>query len=215
MSSLTETISIPTGQRAIDGLATDKIRLVTIGASTGSPNLLRNILSNLPADLRVPILVAQHMPPRFTESLARSIARDAALTVHHAEEGMPVLPGVVYIARGHQHMSVWRGDGTRPKLHLSPEPVEKIYRPSADVLFDSADEVYPGRVLSVVMSGIGTDGVEGATRVRRSGGVVIAQHPDSCVIYGMPRACDRAGVSNASLTPEEIRLALLRFASPA
>lgn len=202
-------ISVPTGLNAIKALSLDRVSAVAFGASTGAPNLLREILIGLPADLRVPIFVAQHMPPRFTESLTHSIARDAALTVYHAEEGMPVLPGVVYIARGHEHMSVWRGAGERPKIHLSKEPESKVYRPSADVLFDSADEVYRGRVLSVVMSGIGNDGVEGATRVFRSGGVVVTQRADTCVIYGMPRACDEAGISSASLTPEEIRHVLM------
>ncbi|MEQ9454835.1 MAG: CheB methylesterase domain-containing protein [Phycisphaeraceae bacterium] len=194
-------------------LPIDGIKLVAIGASTGAPELVRQILINLPADLRVPIFIAQHMPPAFTESMALSIARESPLAVHHAENGMPVLPGVVYIGQGHRHMSVWKGATGRPTIRIAKEPEHKLYRPSADVLFASANEVRPGRVLAIVMSGIGTDGLEAAHHVRHSGGLVVTQSADTCAVYGMPRACDEAGLSNASLSPENIRRLLARFSA--
>jgi two-component system chemotaxis response regulator CheB len=209
----------PVPSRATDpvtSLPIEGIRLVAIGASTGAPELLRQILINLPADLRVPILVAQHMPPNFTESMALSIARDAPLTVHHAENGMPVLPGVVYIGQGHAHMSIHRAAGSpHPRIRISEEPRDKLYRPSADVLFASANEARPGRVLAVVMSGIGADGREGAQHVRQAGGLVVTQTEDTCAVYGMPKACVDAGLSNASLSPENINRLLLRFSAAA
>ncbi|WP_428389087.1 CheB methylesterase domain-containing protein [Mucisphaera sp.] len=209
-------ISPPSPRHAdpIEALPLKGIRIVAIGASTGAPEGLRQILTQLPADLSVPILVAQHMPPNFTETFALSLANESPLAVHHAESGMPVFPGVVYIGQGHKHMSLWKPDGKTPKLRISEKPLEKIYRPSADVLFASANEVHPGRVLAIVMSGIGNDGLEGATQVHQAGGVVVTQSQETCAVYGMPKSCDQAGVSHAQLGPEQIRRLLLRFSNP-
>ncbi len=188
-----------------------RFEVIAIASSTGGPGLLEAIISGLPADLSVPILVAQHLPPTFTPDFARMIDQKGALTVYHAEHGMPVFPGTVYIGEGHKHLRVERGRDGGCRIVVSPLPSELVYKPSANELFTSCAAVYGSKVLAIVMTGIGTDGLTGAQRVVSSGGMVITQSRSSCVVYGMPRACDEAGLSSASLDPEQIRLALLQF----
>jgi len=194
-----------------EDFASNVPRAVAIGASTGAPTLVEEVIVGLPADLPFPILVAQHMPPAFTESFATGMARKAALNVVHAEDGMPVLPGSVYIGQGHQHLSVIRGIGNRSIVRISPEPAELLYKPSADILFESVVKRYGSDSLAVVFSGIGHDGVDGAASIVKAGGRVLTQSSKTCVVYGMPRACDEKGLSTASLDPAEIRKALLAF----
>ena len=188
----------------------DRFDVVAIGASTGAPALVQKMLAGLPADLPVSILVAQHMPPMFTESFARAIALESPLAVYHAEQGMAVVPGTVYIGRGRQHLRL-SGSRGAARLVVSEEPKELPYKPSADELFRSCVRLYGRKVLAIVMSGIGRDGASGAREVRDAGGVVLTQSEATCAVYGMPRACDREGLSTACLSPEELRLALLQL----
>lgn len=184
--------------------------VVAIGSSTGGPGLVESIVAGLPADIRVPIIVAQHMPPSFTESFARTLAQSSPLAVFHAEDGLPVVPGTVYVGRGHNHVRVVRQrQGVR--LEVNALPTERVYRPSADELFASCAKVYGGKVLGIVMTGIGQDGVVGAQAVVNAGGMVVTQAKSTCVVYGMPRACDEAGLSSANLNPEEIRRTILQL----
>ncbi len=190
---------------------------IAIGASTGAPRILESILRCLPADMPVPIFVAQHMPPMFTETFARRLDLISPLTVVHAEDGMPVFNGVVYVGVGHQHMRVIqgvtgesRGDGQK-RIEISKEPTEKLYYPSADELLRSCGEVYRRPVLGVVLSGIGSDGLIGAQKIKERGGNVLTQSESTCAVYGMPRACVEAGVSDAVLDPDDIASVLLQL----
>jgi two-component system chemotaxis response regulator CheB len=185
--------------------------VVAIGSSTGGPNLVRHIVTGLPADLPIPIIVAQHLPPTFTESFANQLAHESPLAVYHADDGMPVVGGAVYIGRGHKHMRVVR-DGPTIRLAIRDEPRELLYKPAADELFASCADVFASRTLAIVMTGIGKDGLVGARRVHARGGVVLTQSRATCAVYGMPRACDEAGLSSASLTPEELRQVVLQLA---
>lgn len=184
---------------------------VAIGSSTGGPNLVQAIVTALPADLPVPLFIAQHLPPAFTESFAATLARESPLAVFHAEDGMPALPGAVYLGRGHQHMRVLR-KGAKHFLEISPEPKALVFRPSADELLASCAAAYAGRALGIVMTGIGRDGVVGAAKLVAAGGTILTQTRETCAVYGMPRACDEAGLSTASLTPDDLRLAILQLA---
>lgn len=187
-----------------------RFAVVAIGSSTGAPALVQHILAGLPADLPMPILIAQHMPPVFTESFSRHLAHASPLAVYHAEDGMPVLPGTVYVGVGHRHLRVQR-QGGQVTLVVSEEPKHLLYKPAADELFASCAEVYGRHTLAVVLTGMGKDGVVGAKQVYDKGGVVLTQSRETCVVYGMPKACDDAGISAAQLSPEEIRRAILQL----
>lgn len=189
-----------------------RFRCVAIGSSTGAPSLLENMLSNLPADLPFPIVVAQHFPPAFSDSFSKRLAQKAALNVVHAEEGQPLLPGTIYIGRGHQHFRVV-GKLGRYRVNVSPEPVELAFKPSVDELFTSVSSSFGFAALGIVMTGIGRDGTKGAIALRAAGGVILTQDKASCAVWGMPRSCEEAGASDATLTPEQFRLVLLQFSS--
>ncbi len=186
----------------------NRFGVVAIGSSTGAPNLVQNIIAGLPADLPVPILIAQHLPPRFTHDLAITMDQISALTVVEAEDGQPVFPGTVYLGKGRMHMRIVKSPGGRLSIRISDQPANLPYKPSVDELFDSCDAAFPGRVLGFVMTGIGKDGTKGATRIVQSGGIIYTQTKETCAVYGMPRSCDEAGLSAGSLDPEGIRLAI-------
>jgi two-component system chemotaxis response regulator CheB len=184
--------------------------VLAIGSSTGGPGVVETILSNLPADLPVPVLLAQHMPPTFTASFAHRLGLISPLTVVHAQDGMPLLPGTVYVGVGHQHMRVVR-KGLRQQIEISPEPVRLVYKPSVDELFASCASVYRGRVIGVVLTGIGRDGTQGAQAIHAAGGIILSQLGSTCAVFGMPRSIEEAGLSAARLSPAAIAKALLQL----
>jgi two-component system chemotaxis response regulator CheB len=167
--------------------------VVVIGTSTGGPPALQAVIPRLPADLASAILVVQHMPLGFTRSLADRLAARSALRVLEAEDGAAIRPGQVLIAPAGRHMKVRkRGSGVR--VWLDDEPAAALHRPSVDVLMASVAKVYGRRVLGVVLTGMGSDGVEGLRAIRSSGGRTLAESEETCVIYGMPKAAIEAGV---------------------
>ncbi|BDU77232.1 chemotaxis-specific protein-glutamate methyltransferase CheB [Mesoterricola sediminis] len=172
--------------------------VVAIGVSTGGPNALAEVIPNLPADLGVPVLVVQHMPPFFTASLAEHLDKTSRLRVAEAVEGEPVLPNRVYIAPGGRHMTIRRMGGPEgpPIIGLNDNPPENSCRPSVDVLFRSVAAHFGGTILGVVMTGMGSDGCEGVRAMKRQGCHVLTQTEDTCVVYGMPMAVDEAGLSD-------------------
>lgn len=195
----------------LDRISPEHISVVAIGASTGAPMILEEIICNLPADLSTPILIAQHLPPQFTASFATQLDRNGALTAVEADTDMPVLPGVAYVGRGREHLRV-RGEWPKPvRLEVSADPVGLPFKPSADELLNSCVKVYGPRTLAIIMTGIGDDGCAGAKAVHQAGGIVLTQEKSTCAVYGMPLSCVKAGVSDAQLTPEEIRRAILRL----
>lgn len=178
-----------------------RIDVVAIGVSTGGPNALLELIPRLPADLPVPVLLVQHMPPVFTASLAEHLDQRAPLAVREARDGEPLRPGQVLIAPGGRHMVVRRlpdGDGGPGELivGLNDNPPEHSCRPSVDVLFRSLAAHFDGNMLAVVMTGMGSDGCEGVRAMKRRGCLCLTQSEDSCVVYGMPMAVDEAGLSD-------------------
>ena len=174
-----------------------RIDVVGIGVSTGGPNALAELIPLLPADLRVPVLLVQHMPPLFTASLAEHLAQRSKVGVSEAKEGEPVLPGHVYIAPGGKHMVIRRlGEAGQPIIGLNENPPENSCRPSVDVLFRSLAAQYEGNILAVVMTGMGSDGCEGVRALKRKGCHCLTQSEDTCVVYGMPLAVDEAGLAD-------------------
>jgi two-component system chemotaxis response regulator CheB len=173
-----------------------RIDVVGIGVSTGGPNSLAEVIPLLPADLRVPVLLVQHMPPLFTASLAEHLATRSKVGVSEAREGEPVRPGHVYIAPGGKHMVLRRLAEGQPIIGLNENPPENSCRPSVDVLFRSLAAQYDGNILAVIMTGMGSDGCEGVRALKRKGCHCLTQTEDSCVVYGMPLAVDEAGLSD-------------------
>ena len=172
--------------------------VVVIGTSTGGPPALQAIIPKLPSGLASSILVVQHMPVGFTRSLADRLASRSALPVREAEEGDSVSPGVVLIAPAGRHMKVQRRGGAA-HVWLDDEPRSSLHRPSVDVLMASVAKAYGPRSLGVILTGMGSDGVEGLRAIRQTGGRTFAESEESCVIYGMPKAAVEAGVVDRSV----------------
>jgi len=205
------TKSVQTGSFKIPALDPARIGCVAIGSSTGAPTQLQHIIAGLPADLPVPILIAQHLPPAFSASFANTLGRVSPLTVVHAEDGMPLLPGSVYVAQGHKHMRVRRWAAGRLHVEISERPAELPFKPSVDELLASCAKHYGATTLAFVMTGIGRDGTLGAGEVRAAGGVVVAQDEASCAVWGMPRSCAEAGFASAVMDPEHMRRTILQL----
>lgn len=185
--------------------SSEKAEIVVIASSTGGPEILSRIFSILPGTLQVPILLVQHIPATMTRYFAKSLNRKSELNIFEAAQGDEILPGKVYIAPGGRHMTVSKPDDKgRRIIQLNSIPPVNSVRPSADVLFESIAESYKGRVLAVILTGMGEDGKKGVAAMKKKKCICISQTPETCVVYGMPRAVDEAGLSDESLDPLEI-----------
>lgn len=174
------------------------IELVVIGSSTGGPNALGDVLSGLPANLGVPIVVVQHMPPVFTRLLAGRLDERCKLHVHEAANGMPVEPGHVYVAPGDFHLTIEEAAG-QWRLGTNHGPPVHFCRPSVDVLFGSAARHSARATLAVVLTGMGSDGRDGCAELSRGGTYVIAQDQATSVVWGMPGAVVNSGLADEVL----------------
>lgn len=183
--------------------------VLLIGCSTGGPDALARLLPALPADLRVPVLVVQHMPAVFTTMLAQRLDRDAGLVVREAADGSPVRAGEVLIAPGDFHLRL-RSVGGQVSAVLDQGPQENFCRPAVDVLFRSAAQVYGGRVVATVLTGMGQDGLAGTRELTAAGATVVVQDEASSVVWGMPGAVAMAGLADAVLPLDELPRHLLR-----
>ena len=185
--------------------------IVVIGISTGGPQALRSLIPRLPVDLPVPVLIVMHMPVGYTEAYARRLGELSHLKVKEAADGDLLQSGQVLLARAGYHLRISRNGAGRIAAMLDWEPASSLHRPSIDVLFRSAVDVWGGRVLGVVMTGMGADGREGAAWIKSAGGTVLTEAEDSCVVYGMPRSVVEAGLSDASCTLEAMPRAILEL----
>lgn len=172
-----------------------RIEVVVIGVSTGGPQALNDILQDLPGDLGVPILIVQHMPRLFTEQLARTLSNKCRMPVSEAKHHEPVIASHILIAPGGQHMRVRRDASGVVRVILSDEAPVRSCRPSVDLLFESAAATYGNRVLGVVLTGMGNDGLTGSQAIRGAGGDVYAQDEQSSVVWGMPGEVVKAGLA--------------------
>lgn len=167
-------------------------RVVVIATSTGGPRALATLIPKLPAELGVGTLIVQHMPAGFTASLAARLDQASRLTVREATEGERLEPDTVLLAPGGRHLRL-TGQG---RTELSDEPAVGGLRPRADLLIADAAAVYGPRLLLVVLTGMGNDGLRGAAEVRCRGGRVLAEAEDTCTVYGMPRAIVEGGLAD-------------------
>jgi two-component system chemotaxis response regulator CheB len=184
------------------------VRLVVVGTSTGGPQALTRLLTALPADLPCAVAVALHIPAGYTDALARRLNESCAVRVFEASEGAALRPGTVVIARGGLHLHI-RGARDQLTLHVGSEPTTSHFCPSVDVLFESAAAVMGPAVLGVVLTGMGSDGVEGARAIARAGGRTLTESEASCVVYGMPRAVKEAGLSVGEARIEDMPAAIV------
>jgi len=174
--------------------------LCVIGASTGGPPALQRVISHIPKDFPLPLAVVQHMPVGFTRPFAERLNALGPLRVKEATDHDTLEPGQVLLARAGAHLFI------EPDLtaRLSPHPMDGLHIPSVNALMESANRARPGRVVGILLTGMGDDGAEGMLAIRRSGGLTVAESETSCVVYGMPRAAHKRGAVAHMLSLSEI-----------
>lgn len=176
-----------------------KIEAIVIGASTGGPKALQEVLTKFPANLGVPVFVVQHMPEGFTKVFAERLNKLCNMEVVEASDGMEIKKNTIYIAKGGYHMTV-----SNNIIKLNTEPAIWGVRPAVDKLFDSAVNVYKSNILSVILTGMGRDGAEGTKNIKNHGGITISEDKSTCTIYGMPKAAFETGKVDLVLPLDQI-----------
>lgn len=184
--------------------------IIALGVSTGGPKTIEYIVQNLPEYIDAPILVAQHMPDLFIESLANRLNDTSERRVSVLQDGEEMMPNHIYFAPGTSNIRVVRGEGHKPVIKFVDDIYKEFNNPSVDCLFESIADVYGSRALAVILTGMGRDGVVGLQRIKESGGVTIAQDETSSVVYGMPRAAFESGAALHKLSIQEIPEFIIR-----
>jgi two-component system chemotaxis response regulator CheB len=188
-------------------------RVLLIGSSTGGPQALMTLVADIgPVIDRFPVLITQHMPPTFTTILAEHLARASRRPAHEAVDGEIVKPGRIYLAPGGRHMRVVR-HGAETAIALDDGPPVNFCKPAVDPLFNSAIDVWQGGIISVILTGMGSDGMRGGKDIVAAGGSVIAQDEATSVVWGMPGAAANAGICAAVLPLNQIAPKLVRLFS--
>lgn len=185
----------------LDTLQGERPRIVLIGASTGGPVALQNILTSLPANFPLPILLVQHMPGTFTSAFAERLNRLCKINVKEAADNDVVRPGTALLAPGGKQMLL---DENGQTVSIIDGNDRIQYRPSVDITFGSAARTIRGKILALVLTGMGSDGREGCKLLKRNGATVWTQNEQSCVVYGMPMAVETAGLSDAVIDIKEV-----------
>jgi two-component system chemotaxis response regulator CheB len=193
--------AVPQSRPVAAAATSQRTDILLIGISTGGPQALKALIPQFPANFPVPIAMVLHMPVGYTELYARKLDEMSQLRVKEAEEAEVVEPGTAYLAPAGRHLS-FRKAGAMVVTHLDVRPLDTPHRPAVDVLFQSAADVYGSRTLGVVMTGMGSDGREGAAWIKARGGQIVTEAEQSCVVYGMPRSVVEAGLSDTSASLE-------------
>ncbi len=178
---------------------------IAVGSSTGGPQALSKVFQMLGKVTNLPVFVTQHMPPTFTTILAEHLAQASGMPAAEAKDGEPVVPGRIYVAPGDFHMTVQAESG-RKVIRLDKNPPENFCRPAVDPMLRSLAKAYNGKVLTVILTGMGQDGLKGGQEVSAAGGVVAAQDEATSVVWGMPGAVANAGLCSAVLPLSDIGL---------
>lgn len=189
-----------------------RIDVVAIGVSTGGPNALAELMPSLRADIGVPVVIVQHMPPTFTRLLAERLDRVSPLKVSEGVQGTALRAGEVLVAPGDYHMVV-RRRGAQVVVEMNQAPPENSCRPSVDVLFRSVAEVYGANTLAVIMTGMGQDGLLGCQQLADIGATVLAQDEATSVVWGMPGFVARAGIADAVLPLGQLGAEIMKRAT--
>lgn len=184
-------------------------KLVAIGTSTGGPVALQRILTALPANFPLPIILIQHMPAAFTGAFAQRLNTLAKIEIKEAEDNDVLRPGVAYLAPGGKQMLL-EGNDSQARLRIKEDDSPRItFKPSVDITFATAARVYHDKVLAIVLTGMGADGREGARMLKQQGSTIWAQDEASCVVYGMPQAIAAAGLMDAEVTLTDVAARIL------
>ncbi|BAP54846.1 chemotaxis-specific methylesterase [Thioploca ingrica] len=203
------TITVPPLTKSI--LSKKMVDIVVLGISTGGPQALRFLIPQLPADFPVPIAMVLHMPVGYTKAYAEKLDEISALTVVEASEGEELRPGVALLAPAGRHLKLLRLENNQVIVHLDTNPSNTLHRPSVDVLFQSAAEIFHKRILGVVMTGMGSDGKQGAAWIKSQGGIIFTEAEGSCVVYGMPLSVVEAGLSDKMIPLERMSQEILEM----
>lgn len=196
--------ALSSGSLTTRPFSTQAPKVLLIGSSTGGPQALMALVTELGSVIdRVPVLITQHMPPTFTTILAEHLARSSRRPAAEAVDGEPVKPGRIYLAPGGKHMRVVRS-GAEAAIALDDGPAVNFCKPAVDPLFASAIDIWHGNILSVILTGMGSDGMRGGKDIVAAGGSVIAQDEASSVVWGMPGAAANAGICAAILPLNQI-----------
>ncbi|MCY1040376.1 chemotaxis-specific protein-glutamate methyltransferase CheB [Corallococcus sp. bb12-1] len=185
-------------------------KLLAVGTSTGGPQALTRLLSALPRDFPAPVVLALHIPAGYTEAVAKRLDTQSALEVVEARDGLELVPGRAVLAKAGMHLKVERR-GALDLVRLDRHPLGTPHHPSVDVLFQSVAAGWAEHAVALVLTGMGEDGLVGARAVRAAGGVVLTEAESSCVVYGMPRVVDEAGLSQGSAPLDALVPLLERF----
>ena len=188
---------------------TNRVDIVVIGTSTGGPNALNAVLTKIPADFPVPILIVQHMPPIFTTQLAARLNQLSNISIQEAADGDVLLPGGAWIAPGNFHLTM-RRQANQLKAVLNQDAPECSCRPAVDVLLRSAAQVFGSNTLAVVMTGMGQDGQRGCDSIRKAGGRTLVQDEATSVVWGMPGSVANAGLADCVLPLNSIADEIIR-----
>lgn len=197
----TEAVSVGAAKGAVDA--------IVLGISTGGPQALTKLIPRIPGDFPVPIAIVLHMPVGYTALFAARLNELSQLEVIEASEGDEMRPGRVLIAPAGRHLTFQRKPDGRVVSHLDTRPLDTLHRPAADVLFQSASEVYGGRLLGVVMTGMGNDGTTGCAWIKAQGGTVLVEAEESCVVFGMPRSVIEAGLADSVVPLDRMAVAIM------
>jgi len=191
-------------------MSTGRVDIVAIASSTGGPMALNDLVPKLPKNFPVPIVITQHMPKEFTSSFAKRLNDASQIEVVEGFDGLTLKPGRAVIAPGGSHLLVKRRSGAAV-CALSDAPPVLSVKPAANIMFQSVAEQYGGNVLSVILTGMGRDGTDGAIALKKRGAYVIAESQKTCVVYGMPKAAIDAGVVDEVLPLYDIPEAMVRL----
>jgi len=185
-------------------------RVFAIASSTGGTQALATILPKLSGNLPAGVLVVQHMPEGFTKTLAERLNWQSKINIVEAEDQLPIKPATVIIARGGKHMEV-AGEEDDPRIIICDKPAQMGVKPSANIMMESAAKIFRQKTVGVVLTGMGSDGTLGAQAIRSAGGMVLAEHKDSCVVYGMPKSVIEAGLANKVVPLHRLATEIMRF----
>ena len=184
--------------------------IIAIGASTGGPKALQEILTKLPEDLPAAVLIVQHMPPGFTKSLSTRLDSLSRINVKEAEEGDVLMPGWAYIAPGDYHMLINSYKDNKYRISINKESPENGHRPSVSVMMKSVAKSGHKNIIAVIMTGMGSDGSDGILAIKRIGGKTIAQDESTCVVYGMPKSAVNIGAIDIIAPLQDITTEILK-----
>jgi two-component system chemotaxis response regulator CheB len=185
------------------------VDIVVLGISTGGPQALKYLIPQLPANFPVPIVMVMHMPVGYTEMYAQKLNELCEIKVSEAREGSLITPGTVLLAPAGRHLTLRRQANEEVVVHLDARPFDTPHRPSIDVMFQSAADVFGSRTLGVVMTGMGADGKQGSAWIKSQGGLIFTEAEQSCVVYGMPWSVVEAGLSDKSIPLEQMAQSIL------